>query len=194
MKRNGGWFQRKLDHLKNSKSNLLDITKLLKKNRGVFWFSKKGQRQENIKNLIKEAQVKLKNLYGHEGIWESWKTEKENRKNQEKRIEADRSDLMTLSEVTKVSKYKREYIGYLVRQKKLKAIKINGSWMTKLEWVRKFEKEAREKLNLAKPGENVIIFPNDNLKSNINTEDQNGNNKPGFLPLKWWRYFFEDKF
>ena len=38
--------------------------------------------------------------------------------------------LFSLSEIAKVSKYSREYLGYLVRQKKLKAKKIDGEWKT----------------------------------------------------------------
>ena len=54
-------------------------------------------------------------------------------------------DLITLSEAAKLSKYKREYLGYLVRQNKLRARKIDGSWMTKLEWVKEFELRAEQK-------------------------------------------------
>ena len=50
------------------------------------------------------------------------------------------------------------------------------------------EKEAREKLNLKRPGEQVVVLPD---------ESQNGgdvagaNLNPGSNPLKWFKYFFD---
>ena len=54
------------------------------------------------------------------------------------------------------------------------------------------EKEAREKLNLAKLGEKVVVFPKDSFASDVKNNQQDENNKNEFLPLKWWNYFFGD--
>ncbi|MDI6778488.1 MAG: hypothetical protein QMD77_04885, partial [Patescibacteria group bacterium] len=60
-------------------------------------------------------------------------------------LEENDSRLISISDAAKISKYKREYLGYSIRQKKLWAQKVNGAWMTTKEWVDKFEKEAAEK-------------------------------------------------
>ena len=56
-----------------------------------------------------------------------------------------REGLVSLSEISRESVYSREYLGYLVRQKKLKARKINGEWKTTKEWVKEFSDLAEEK-------------------------------------------------
>src|SRR4030042_3030649 len=53
-------------------------------------------------------------------------------------------ELVTLSEIAKESVYSREYLGYLVRQKKLKAGKVDGEWRTTRKGVKEFSDKAEE--------------------------------------------------
>lgn len=48
------------------------------------------------------------------------------------------------------------------------------------------DKEAREKLNMAKPGENIIIIPQEDTLQKISVS--NDNNKKNYI--LWWNYFF----
>jgi hypothetical protein len=56
-------------------------------------------------------------------------------------LSEDDPKLISISEIAKTSRYKREYLGYLVRQKKLKAQKVFGNWMTTQEAVDEYLKE-----------------------------------------------------
>lgn len=47
------------------------------------------------------------------------------------------------------------------------------------------EKEAREKLNMARPGEKTLIITDPNSLINLPT-----NQTPKSMPQKWWQYFF----
>jgi cell division protein FtsB len=49
------------------------------------------------------------------------------------------------------------------------------------------EKEAREKLNLAKPGEKVVIISKENIL--LSGDKKDFNQEAGFKV--WWNYFFE---
>jgi hypothetical protein len=62
-------------------------------------------------------------------------------------IPIDKNDprLKTLSDIAKQSEYKREYLGCLARQNKLRAQKIRGVWMTTNEWVNEFTQDAKER-------------------------------------------------
>jgi hypothetical protein len=51
------------------------------------------------------------------------------------------------------------------------------------------DKEAREKLNMAKPGENIIIIPKDDNALQI-TSPSDVNNKKNYA--LWWNYFFNN--
>jgi len=59
------------------------------------------------------------------------------------------------------------------------------------------EKEAKEKLNLKKEGENVVLVPEANIAGAVT--DSLGNQiknenilpKPESNPVKWWKFFFE---
>lgn len=49
------------------------------------------------------------------------------------------------------------------------------------------EREAREKLNLKKPGEEVVVLPkNDSDSGQVASAQTNG-----FNPIKWFNYFFK---
>jgi len=53
------------------------------------------------------------------------------------------------------------------------------------------EKEAREKLNLGKPGEKIVIMPQEQKNNEMlvnNEEEKEQDFKNAFL--KWWKYFF----
>lgn len=57
------------------------------------------------------------------------------------------------------------------------------------------EKEARKKLNLAKPGENVVVITGEKDKTKENLEpakkdNSAANQKEISNPLKWWKYLF----
>lgn len=57
------------------------------------------------------------------------------------------------------------------------------------------EKEARRKLNLAKPGENVVVITGEKDKATGNPEpapknNSNASQKEISNLLKWWRYLF----
>jgi len=57
------------------------------------------------------------------------------------------------------------------------------------------EEEARLKFDLQKPGESVLIIPEENLKETAKkTEDKKGSRESfwGNFP-KWWNYFFNNK-
>jgi hypothetical protein len=81
-------------------------------------------------------------------------------------LREDDPKLISISEIAKTSKYKREYIGFLVRQKKLKAQKVNGNWMVTKEWLDEFTKDAEERKegNKAKLSEKLS---SENLKSKL---------------------------
>ena len=51
------------------------------------------------------------------------------------------------------------------------------------------EKEARDKLNLQKPGEVVVLMPKNDQE--MAQEDQVAAEKPLSNPEKWWKLFFE---
>lgn len=51
------------------------------------------------------------------------------------------------------------------------------------------ELEAREKLNMKKPGEKVIIVPRESSASSATPAVSAANDLPNYL--KWYRYFFE---
>lgn len=58
------------------------------------------------------------------------------------------------------------------------------------------EKEAREKLNLKKEGEKVVVLrsedaPGKEARGNTGNAVQEENNMPN--PFKWWDYFFKNK-
>lgn len=75
-------------------------------------------------------------------------------------------------------------------QKSAKDVQIKSEELKKeLEFVQTpayIEKMAREKLNLAKPGETIVILPP------ISLEDSEKNSSPPPLPnwKKWWGLFF----
>ena len=50
------------------------------------------------------------------------------------------------------------------------------------------EKEAREKLNLKRPGEEVVVLPGEDEVAGLVAGAQSGENKPN--PTKWYEYFF----
>ncbi|KKR43252.1 MAG: hypothetical protein UT79_C0007G0001 [Candidatus Moranbacteria bacterium GW2011_GWC2_40_12] len=86
-------------------------------------------------------------------------------------------ELITLSEIAKESVYSREYLGYLVRKKKLKAEKIGGEWKTTKKWLNEFSDEAEEKKKiirqdlsqkLGKEKKNILL-PGINLKYSNNS-------------------------
>ncbi len=53
------------------------------------------------------------------------------------------------------------------------------------------EKEAREKLNFAKPGEKVAIISGGEENKNLTSKPGDGNEKQlGASFKKWWQYFF----
>src|SRR4030042_2115572 len=130
----------------------LDIKRALwGKRTFLIWPSGSQGEEEGKKERLAKARMKVSQLYGINygsylsiGKVKNWDDESKT----EKRV-SDISDedprLKTISEITKESKYKREYVGYLIRQKKIKAKKINGVWKTTLEWVKEFEKEAEER-------------------------------------------------
>ncbi|HPA25511.1 MAG TPA: septum formation initiator family protein [bacterium] len=51
------------------------------------------------------------------------------------------------------------------------------------------DKEAREKLNMAKPGEKIIIIPQENNLSQTSDASEKNNQKNYIL---WWNYFFNN--
>lgn len=58
------------------------------------------------------------------------------------------------------------------------------------------ENEARTKLNLRKPGEKIIIVPEEGETPGVQSNIQKlslENNMAG-NPKKWWNYFFENKY
>jgi cell division protein FtsB len=50
------------------------------------------------------------------------------------------------------------------------------------------EREAREKLGLAREGEHVVIFPSEEQSAFLPSNLADGDSVPN--PLKWWWYFF----
>ena len=138
-----------------------------------FWMKEDMKRKDDVKVRMEEARKRLMNAFGEMSKLESpiplsrpWRDtspashasqsdagrppageeEKENARIEKEDLEMN---FKTLAEIAKESKYKREYLGYLVRQKKLKAQKVEGVWMTSAEWVREFEEaaEARKEKN-----------------------------------------------
>ena len=67
---------------------------------------------------------------------------KENEYGMTDKISDEDPKLKSISEIEKESKYKREYLAYLIRQKKIKAKKVGGQWKTTSEWMREFEDAA----------------------------------------------------
>jgi len=128
----------------------LDIRRSLEgKTRFLHW-EKKKQADENMDEQLKAARLKLAEVFGQETgdvKQAEHKTEKKVQPSDIRRLNLGDNDprLKALSEIAKKSKYKREYLGYLVRQKKLRAQKVGGTWKTTLEWVRDFEREAEKK-------------------------------------------------
>jgi len=57
------------------------------------------------------------------------------------------------------------------------------------------ENEARTKLNLRKPGEKIIIVPEEGEAPGIqsNIQKLSLENNTAANPQKWWNYFFENK-
>lgn len=59
------------------------------------------------------------------------------------------------------------------------------------------EKEAKEKLNLKKEGENVVLVPEAGaleIAAGLSKDQANGEPisvKPESNPMKWWKFFFE---
>lgn len=70
---------------------------------------------------------------------------------------------------------------------KNKELKLKLSQIKSPEFI---EKEARNKLGLAKPGETVIIIPDEKIKEILQAS---GSAKQArlFNPLGWWRVFFK---
>ncbi|PIV83702.1 MAG: hypothetical protein COW51_03120, partial [Candidatus Moranbacteria bacterium CG17_big_fil_post_rev_8_21_14_2_50_44_12] len=130
-----------------------DILKILYKKR--WFFVGKGDDNEYVESRMTELREKLARLYGVEnwtnwGNQEDWGTKVELSEISKSstfgaKLAEDDPRLMPISEVTKISKYKREYLGYLIRQNKLRAQKVNGTWKTTKEWVEEFEKKASER-------------------------------------------------
>ena len=67
----------------------------------------------------------------------------------------------------------------------------NKEFKKKLEMVKKpqfFEEEARNKLFLAKPGEGIIVLPEDVLNSSMSGKKESQDNRQNWQ--KWWDMFF----
>lgn len=59
--------------------------------------------------------------------------------------------------------------------------------LAELEYVQSpayLEKVAREELNLAKPGETVVIVPEGQVSEPVNQQEESEEEKPNYL--KWW--------
>jgi len=84
--------------------------------------------------------------------------------------------------------------GEEIKKQNLKVSELkekNKELKTRLEYVSSeefIEKEAREKLGMAKPGEEILVLPENVLEKNKTKDKENEEELPNFK--KWWRLFF----
>jgi len=107
----------------------------------------------------------------------------------------------TYKEISKKKKIQNEITKLQEEAKKIN--KENLDIQEKISYLesRDFqEKEARDKLNLQKPGENIVIIKPTILENNAEEKKAEGNSVQKnsvekistSIPLKWWNYFFGD--
>ncbi|MCD4705159.1 hypothetical protein K8R66_03735, partial [bacterium] len=90
--------------------------------------------------------------------------------------EQNEKDFISLAEAAKHSSYSQDYLSLRARQGKLLAFKFGRNWKTKIEWLKKYEKEnldfvTEEKIDVEKFNYEYELNIFDKLLKEINLFD-----------------------